>query len=170
MKAITTRYHGYRFRSRVEARWGVYFYQLGIKFDYEPEGFDLGSQIGPYLPDFWLPQVKMWAEVKADKFSPLESAKCDALARQSGFPVLMLDGQPDITRSFFAKLPTDECGSECDYLIDSQFLCEDRFFSDPSLRPGESAAAMHSADAKRAMEAALSARFEFGESGESNAK
>lgn len=51
MKAIETRYKGYRFRSRLEARWAVFFDALGIKWEYEPEGYDLG-EAGWYLPDF----------------------------------------------------------------------------------------------------------------------
>lgn len=30
MKAIETRYKGYRFRSRLEARWAVFFDALGL--------------------------------------------------------------------------------------------------------------------------------------------
>ena len=63
MKAIETKAYGHRFRSRLEARWAVAFTEARIEWQYEPEGFDLGDA-GLYLPDFWLPQVSMWAEVK----------------------------------------------------------------------------------------------------------
>lgn len=63
IKAIETQYKGYRFRSRLEARWAVFFDALGTKWDYEPEGFDLG-EAGWYLPDFWLPTLELWVEVK----------------------------------------------------------------------------------------------------------
>jgi hypothetical protein len=99
MKAIETRYNGYRFRSRLEARWAVYFDADGIKWDYEVEGFQLRS--GLYLPDFWLPQVKMYAEVKPAEFFPHELQKARELTEASGFPVLLLDGPPDV-RSYFA--------------------------------------------------------------------
>ena len=62
LKAIETRYKGYRFRSRLEARWAVYFDTLGYEWEYEKEGYDLGDA-GWYLPDFWLKSVNMWAEV-----------------------------------------------------------------------------------------------------------
>ena len=39
IKAIETYYKGYRFRSRLEARWAVFFDAAGIKYEYEPEGF-----------------------------------------------------------------------------------------------------------------------------------
>jgi hypothetical protein len=43
IKAIETRYKGYRFRSRLEARWAVFFDALGVEWEYEKEGFDLGE-------------------------------------------------------------------------------------------------------------------------------
>lgn len=51
IKAIETVYNGYRFRSRLEARWAVFFDTLGVKYEYEHEGFDLGHG-QRYLPDF----------------------------------------------------------------------------------------------------------------------
>lgn len=51
IKAIETIYNGYRFRSRLEARWAVFFDALGVKYEYEPEGFELPSG-KRYLPDF----------------------------------------------------------------------------------------------------------------------
>lgn len=63
MKAIETEYNGYRFRSRLEARWAVFFDALGIRYEYEPEGYVL-SDGSKYLPDFYLPDFKYYAEVK----------------------------------------------------------------------------------------------------------
>jgi len=51
IKPIETIYKGYRFRSRLEARWAVFFDALGIEWKYENEGYDLG-ELGYYLPDF----------------------------------------------------------------------------------------------------------------------
>lgn len=73
IKAIETTYKGYRFRSRLEARWAVFFDALGIKWQYEPEGFEKSTNYceedGPnrvvrYLPDFYLPESGTWVEVK----------------------------------------------------------------------------------------------------------
>lgn len=63
MKAIETSYKGYRFRSRTEARWAIFFDAVGISYQYEPEGFDLGKH-GCYLPDFRIPSVNAWVEIK----------------------------------------------------------------------------------------------------------
>lgn len=68
IKPIQTKYNGYKFRSRLEARWAVFFDNAGIEYQYEPEGFELvdGSF---YLPDFYLPKIKgrsgpVYVEVK----------------------------------------------------------------------------------------------------------
>lgn len=63
IKPIETIYNGYRFRSRAEARWAVFFDACGIKYLYEPEGFIL-SDGTMYLPDFYLPESKTYFEVK----------------------------------------------------------------------------------------------------------
>lgn len=51
IKPLETFYNGYRFRSRLEARWAIFFDALGVTYEYEPEGYDLGNHIY-YLPDF----------------------------------------------------------------------------------------------------------------------
>lgn len=90
IKPIETRYKGYRFRSRTEARWAVFFDTLGIKWEYEKEGYDLGAA-GWYLPDFWLHDFDCWVEIKADKnkSTDAENNKCAFLAVQSGKFVYM---------------------------------------------------------------------------------
>jgi len=69
IKAIETKYNGYRFRSRLEARWAVFFDEVGIEYEYELEGFEVVSHDGEvwkYLPDFFLPKFRTWVEVKGD--------------------------------------------------------------------------------------------------------
>jgi len=86
IKAIETRYKGYRFRSRLEARWAVFFDTLGIEWEYEKEGYDLGDA-GLYLPDFWLPyqypliypNSGYWIEIKGGNFTIPEMVKVQAL-------------------------------------------------------------------------------------------
>lgn len=63
LKPIETVYNGYRFRSRLEAKWAVFFDALGVEYEYEPEGFTL-SNGDYYLPDFFLPKSKIYVEVK----------------------------------------------------------------------------------------------------------
>jgi hypothetical protein len=68
INAIETLYAGCRFRSRLEARWAVFFDHLGVPWQYEPQGFMVGSEghQRPYLPDFYLPGIGTWVEVKGD--------------------------------------------------------------------------------------------------------
>lgn len=47
---IETTYAGCRFRSRLEARWAVFFNRLGISWEYEPQGYNVNGRA--YLPDF----------------------------------------------------------------------------------------------------------------------
>jgi hypothetical protein len=63
--ALPTTYRGTTFRSRLEARWAVFFDTLGVRWEYEPEGFTLPS--GNYLPDFRLPGLNMFAEIKPER-------------------------------------------------------------------------------------------------------
>ncbi len=67
--ALPTTYRGTTFRSRLEARWAVFFDTLGIRWEYEPEGFALPS--GNYLPDFRLPGLDMFVEVKPARVDDL---------------------------------------------------------------------------------------------------
>lgn len=70
IKAIETYYNGYRFRSRLEARWAVFFDTAGIKYQYEEQGFEKNGQ--KYLPDFHLPELDVYAEVKGNRDGALE--------------------------------------------------------------------------------------------------
>lgn len=63
IKAIDTDYNGYKFRSRLEARWAVFFDNLNINYEYEKEGFELHNGI-KYLPDFYLNEMDIYVEVK----------------------------------------------------------------------------------------------------------
>jgi hypothetical protein len=72
LRAIETHAYGYRFRSRLEARWAVFFTELGVSWEYEPQGFDVGGE--PYLPDFRVVtgDLVYWYEVK-----PRDTRSCE---------------------------------------------------------------------------------------------
>lgn len=59
---IETTHNGVRFRSRLEARWSVFFDEMGIEWLYEMEGYKLPS--GWYVPDFYLPSCATFVEVR----------------------------------------------------------------------------------------------------------
>jgi hypothetical protein len=106
IKAIETRYDGCRFRSRLEARFAVFFNELQIPWEYEPEGFETAA--GPYLPDFRIkiPQVKdyghhQWFEVKPDNAT--DDPRHAAFAAEIIEPVIVARGLP---RSYEAQMRT----------------------------------------------------------------
>ncbi|HEF5705400.1 hypothetical protein [Bacillus cereus group sp. BfR-BA-01423] len=85
IKPIETIYKGYRFRSRLEARWAVFFDALGIEWKYENEGYDLG-EYGWYLPDFEIRGnfhgfgIEKWfVEIKGDMSDRIGIAKAQNL-------------------------------------------------------------------------------------------
>ena len=85
-KSIETRYAGHRFRSRLEARWAVALDHLGVKWRYESEGYELGDLLGCYLPDFWLPDLNTFLEIKPGKPSDRELQKLlELIAQKQSF-------------------------------------------------------------------------------------
>ncbi len=99
LSAIETSYHGYLFRSRLEARWAVFFHEAGVPYRYEREGFELPGDMR-YLPDFWLPDIAAWVEIKPNERRLLASkTKLEAFAAAAStegqrFYVLVDDPYP----------------------------------------------------------------------------
>lgn len=94
MKAIETRYNGYRFRSRLEARWAVFFDYLGMAWEYEIEGYELGDG-RRYLPDFRLTiagRSPIWFEVKGKPPSDEDISKGQILANGTNMPLTLAWG------------------------------------------------------------------------------
>lgn len=86
--AIETYYKGCRFRSRLEARWAVFFDTLEIRWLYEPEGFVLEDGTR-YLPDFYLPDYELWIEVKGLR-NEYDSHKIDLFRKGLTYPEALL--------------------------------------------------------------------------------
>jgi hypothetical protein len=90
MRAIETTFDGRRFRSRIEARWAVFFTRAGIEFLYEPDGYvERGA---PYLPDFFLPVQDYFIEVKGTVPTTDERDKADGLSELTCKPVFIAYG------------------------------------------------------------------------------
>jgi hypothetical protein len=104
IKSIDTVYNGFKFRSRLEARWAVFFDSLSIKYDYEKEGFDLDGEW--YLPDFWVNNWNCWIEIKPEIIKYRDSIEidnkdmekifrlCRKLSDKSNKVVLLITGSP----------------------------------------------------------------------------
>lgn len=103
IKALETRYAGCRFRSRLEARWAVFFDELGITWEYEPEAFE--TSCGNYLPDFRittpLDPEPTWFEVKPPRSAP--DRRHTALAWDGEQGVVIARGMPRDTDDQFRE-------------------------------------------------------------------
>ena len=87
IKPIETVYNGYRFRSRLEARWAVFFDAANIRYQYEPEGF-VGYLGIPYLSDFYFTDFQVYAEVKgSDKQLKEDIEKIDQAIDFNSTPI-----------------------------------------------------------------------------------
>jgi hypothetical protein len=179
IKAIETPYAGHLFRSRLEARWAVFFDHLGLEWVYEKEGFDLGTE-GWYLPDFWLPQVSLrgresgvWIEVKA--VDPKDDEKYQAFGKEK--PLILLCGEKvhndcytcgcdNGHQEFSPESGWDnfmvfmQCQEPFCWHIKVEYGCYANYLHCPRCH---SPASSDTASITRAIEAANSARFEHGE-------
>lgn len=82
VRALETKYDGYHFRSRIEARWAMFFKLCGVKYEYEKEGYEL-SKGNWYLCDFWLNTDQAWVEIKGAYPNRSEIAKLRLLAQHT---------------------------------------------------------------------------------------
>lgn len=103
-KSIPTRHAGILFRSRLEARWAVFFDHLSLKWEYETQGFTVDGE--PYLPDFLVFGAlgNIWAEVKAGwNEDPKGIARWKRFAFQRPQPsrTVLLTGVPALGNSPF---------------------------------------------------------------------
>lgn len=73
VRAIPTYYSGIKFRSRLEASYAMAFDEFKIRWAYEPEGYNIDKT--NYLPDFWMPDIKTFFEVKGPMIPGLSKAK-----------------------------------------------------------------------------------------------
>lgn len=92
IKPIPTQYKGYQFRSRLEARWAVFFDEMRIPYDYENEGYEVATGVW-YLPDFKIDNC--YVEVKHrfdDDMDALE--KIGALVSDTRVPGVIVYGDP----------------------------------------------------------------------------
>lgn len=94
IRAITTEYNGYLFRSRLEARWAVFYDTLGVPYRYEPEGYEMDGL--RYLPDFWMPHLDCWVEIKGQDPTDPEGEKARRLADGTGKKVFVFYGDIEV--------------------------------------------------------------------------
>jgi hypothetical protein len=99
IKAIETEFNGVKYRSRNEARWGIFLGCLGIEFEYEPEGYEIkiGDETIRYLPDFFIQKQtvfdkNLYLEIKPSSddiiISEYDKSKIDAFSEHKAIAVL----------------------------------------------------------------------------------
>lgn len=108
IKPIETTYKGYKFRSRLEARWAVFFDSLGVKWEYEKEGYEVKGEW--YLPDFWLPDDQFFIEIKGELPSHNYLRILRNLADGSGKAVLLCIGLPSQNPIYLMAQESNESG------------------------------------------------------------
>lgn len=168
--AIQTRYKGYHFRSRLEARWAVFLDACGTKWQYEVQGYDLskvtdmdGLLLRKYLPDFWLPEEDVWLEIK-----PALPDKCFNYTEEERLLWALLKHTKSNEAWVFYGPPELETPASYVYWM-RDFRLENsyrkRFLENPQRRPEGGICSLCPQVNDRCVNAARSARFEFGESG-----
>ena len=95
IKAKPTEYSGVIFRSKLEAKWAMYFDLLGIEWIYEPDSFILESG-DVYCPDFYLEGLEVFCEVKPyqqedDRW--YEFVKLENLPNEPEYRMILLFGE-----------------------------------------------------------------------------
>lgn len=101
------RYRNVTFRSTLEADWAYNLDRYGISWEYEPEAFQLPSG-DYYRPDFYLPHLTTWLEVKGPHNerigkvrelaeAALHSPECEAI--RSAWPTVHLSTYSDASEA-----------------------------------------------------------------------
>lgn len=128
MKPIETIYKGYRFRSRLEARWAVFFDAIDVRWEYEPEGYELSDRTW-YLPDFRIyvrhrsctdEYEPVYVEVKG-MLSDEDEHKVDRFFRD-GAPIIILGGIPENNDEYNCQFSRD-CRFNSFNYIDGDSYC-----------------------------------------------
>jgi len=94
--ACPTLYRGDLFRSRLEAGWARTLDHLSIGWEYERHACRLPSGTR-YLPDFWLPDLRTFVEVKGPTVPGRR--KPQELAKEVSEDVIVLIGWPPVRKS-----------------------------------------------------------------------
>lgn len=120
--SIPETYNGIQFRSKLEADWARFFDRHRIKYAYESEGFDLNGLW--YLPDFYLPEIKTFVEVKG-ALDDKDETKMFALARVAapkGIMVILAEAPAGEQYRLIRPSPQD---FEHFPIASDTYLCED---------------------------------------------
>lgn len=169
IKAIETEYAGILFRSRLEARWAMFFTLMGYTWEYEPEGYILEDGT-KYIPDFKVaiptPQTKgvgyYYVEVKPLRhLKKQEILKAQLLVKGGDLPLILVQGIPAF-RNYFLFFKTLDNGVENVTVMDVLF--DETYYGLYAYRASElplPIAFSNNINQKNSIDAARSFRFEY---------
>jgi hypothetical protein len=132
MRSLEANYNGVLFRSRLEARWAIYFDALKIKWVYEPECVIL-SNGQKYTPDFYLPDYDLYVEIKPDMECLLDDYHIN---RYELFPknlMVFTNSYPCLETVYFGKLASNGVSEFCFCPFDKKY----KYFFQSGLNIGE---------------------------------
>lgn len=119
-----TRYRGELFRTGLEARWALFYWEMGLRWTYLEKPIAFHSE--SFEPDFYLRFPNLWTIVSRMFPTSEEKVKASSLAQRSGDPVYWFYGEipdphPIDTRwysasalAFFVDGTTDEAYWWCE--------------------------------------------------------
>lgn len=100
-------------RSRLEETYEALFERMGFTPKYEPCVFDISPDKDGqkhYTPDFWLPEIGCFIEIKGPLPTDEELHKCQCVC-DAGFPIVLVSGNADAPSFFSWARPRQKvCG------------------------------------------------------------
>ena len=135
-----TIFDGHAFRSRTEARFAVFFNEMNIEYKYEPHCYEFPlsshsvllpthpSKTIKYIPDFFMPTLQVFIEIKPHFPNTIECMKAFLLSKETGLPVFVCW---DIKKMNMVAFFPDE-RIELNYTIKVCTSCNDCFITNNS--------------------------------------
>lgn len=95
-KPKKTKYGDDLYNSKTEAQWAVFFDCLGIEYIYEPRCAEVetGCRVVRHKPDFLLPELSKYVEIKPSKPLGIENTKAAARSKDIGDIIVLFNLNP----------------------------------------------------------------------------
>ncbi len=94
-------HRGWMMRSHTELLWAKVFDASKIQYLHEPGVFN--TPHGWYLPDFYMPNIGAYVEIKGVEPTDIEKAKAVAVMAKTGKPLVIINGKPMPDRNGFCS-------------------------------------------------------------------
>jgi hypothetical protein len=94
-------HRGWMMRSHTELLWARVFDAAEIQYLHEPGLFN--TPHGWYLPDFYMPNIEAYVEIKGIEPTEIEKEKAAAVILATGKPLVIISGKPNADRGGFCS-------------------------------------------------------------------